>query len=172
MSVADEAARAAAGLSEIEERARQTAEELATIGPEQNGEPDLADHLRSAGWDGLADGLGPVPSDAAAAVAAVLGDLNQALVWRSASALPVDRAAGQAQLLRPANGAPAGRSAALEAVGGSQTLAELLEAPQAPELLHRTVVAPGMESLLSGWSRLPDGWAAVTLAGTWPMLAG
>ena len=164
-SVADEAARAAAGLSEIEERARQTAEELATIGPEQNGEPDLADHLRSAGWDGLADGLGPVPADAAAAVAAVLGDLDQALVWRSASALPVDRAAGQAQLLRPANGAPAGRSAALEAVGGSQTLAELLEAPQAPELLHRTVVAPGMESLLSGWSRLPDGWAAVTLAG-------
>ena len=164
-SAADESARAAAALSEIEERARQTAQELATVGPEQSGDPDLADHLRSAGWDGLADELGPVPSDAAAAVAAVLGDLNQALVWRSASALPVDRAAGQAQLLRPANGAPAGRAAALAAVGGSQTLAELLEAPAAPELLHRTVVAPGMESLLAGWSRLPDGWAAVTLAG-------
>ena len=164
-SAADESTRAAAALSEIEERARQTTEELATLGPEQNGDPDLADHLRSAGWDGLADELGPVPPDVAAAVAAVLGDLNQALVWRSASALPVDRAAGQAQLLRPANGAPAGRTAALDAVGGSQTLAELLEAPTAPELLHRTVVAPGMESLLAGWSRLPDGWAAVTLAG-------
>lgn len=164
-SAADESARAAAALSEIEERARRTAEELAAVGPEQNGDPDLADHLRAAGWDGLADGLGPVPADAAAAVAAVLGDLDQALVWRSASALPVDRAAGQAQLLRPANGTPAGRTAALEAVGGSQTLAELLEAPSAPELLHRTVVAPGMESLLAGWARLPDGWAAVTLAG-------
>ena len=35
----------------------------------------------------------------------------------------------------------------------------------APEVLHRTVVAPDLGSLLSGWDRLPDGWAAVTLAG-------
>jgi len=162
---ADQAARAGAALSEIEERARQTAEELASLSGPENADPDLADHLRSTGWDGLADGLGPVPPDAAQAVTAVLGDLHQALVWRSASALPVERTAGQAQFLRPANGIPAGLQVALTAVDATQTLAQLIGAPAAPELLHRTVVAPSVESLLAGWVDLPDGWAAVTLGG-------
>ena len=41
----------------------------------------------------------------------------------------------------------------------------MVDTDAAPEVLHRTVVAPDLGSLLSGWDRLPDGWAAVTLAG-------
>jgi chromosome segregation protein len=50
-------------------------------------------------------------------------------------------------------------------VGATQTLAEVLGERVAPDVLHRTVVAPGIEALLEGWPRLPDGWAAVTLSG-------
>ena len=51
-SAADESTRAAAALSEIEERARQTTEELATLGPraERGPRPGRSSSLRRLGW--------------------------------------------------------------------------------------------------------------------------
>lgn len=166
----EEAGRAAVVAAELDERRSRVAAERAELERQSaDGMPDLVARLRSGGWEQPA-ALGAVPQEAAAAVAAVLGDVERTLVWRpGADAAVADavsgQAAGEARLLELADGRPPGQPEALAAVGGTHTVAELLRDRAAPEVLHRTVVAPDLGSLLSGWSRLPDGWAAVTLAG-------
>ncbi|HEY7451965.1 MAG TPA: hypothetical protein VIA02_05530, partial [Candidatus Limnocylindria bacterium] len=160
-----QAGRAAVGVAELgERRARVTAElsELEAALPD--GASDIVDRLRSGGWS-APESLEAVPAGAGAAVAAVLGDVERALLWKPGADPVVTDVAGDALLLAPANGRPAGRGEALAAVGGTQTLAELIDGAAAPEVLQRTVVAPSLASLLAGWHELPDGWAAVTLDG-------
>jgi len=57
------------------------------------------------------------------------------------------------------------RRAALEAVGGSRTLAEWLNGAGGPPLFAWTAVAPSVDALLAGWRGLPEGWMAVTPSG-------
>ncbi|RPH36906.1 MAG: chromosome segregation protein SMC [Chloroflexi bacterium] len=162
--------RAAVAVAELDERRSRVAAELADLERSvADGAPDLVSQLRSGGWV-QPKALGSVPQEAGTAVTAVLGDIDQALVWKPGAVAAVGNAAssdtaGEARLLSPADGSPPHRSEALAAVGATQTLAELLNDQLAPEILHRTVVAPDIEALLAGWARLPDGWAAVTLAG-------
>jgi chromosome segregation protein len=168
-ALGEAAGRAAVASAELEERLERLAAEHADLdrSPGDVG-ADLVNRLRSGGWESPA-ALRAIPGAAAVAVDAVLGDAGRALVWRPDAEAGfgglVGQAAGDAHLLAPANGRPAGREAALAAVGATRTLAELLDDHAAPELLHRTVVAPDLDALLAGWHRLPDGWAAVTLAG-------
>ncbi|MGH2489684.1 MAG: chromosome segregation protein SMC [Candidatus Limnocylindria bacterium] len=165
-AAAGEAARAAAGLADLEERAAGARAELAELAATGDRVAnDLADRLRAAGWTTLRDGLPSVPPEAASAVAALLGDVERSFVWRTGVDLDVDDTSGEAHLLRSGNGVPPGRDAALQAVGATQTLAELLGGRVGADILQRTVVAPDIAALLDGWPRLPDGWAAVTLSG-------
>lgn len=164
-SADDAARRAAVAVVEIDERRSRVAAELAEIAAAQDGDAaDLVDRLRSGGWV-APEALGAVPAEAGLAMAAVLGDVERALTWKPGVDALVAEAAGEARLLARANGQPAGREDALRAVGATQTLAELVEGGSAPEVLHRTAVAPDLAALLAGWHHLPDGWAAVTLAG-------
>jgi chromosome segregation protein len=163
--VSEEAAsRASVAVAELEERRARAAAELADLERTTTTAGDLVDRLRSDGWEPPA-ALAQVPSDMAPAVAAVLGDVDRALAWKPGADAHVAQVGGEARLLAPVQGRPKGRSEALKAVGGRETLAERLGIHAAPEVLHRTVVAPDLPSLLGGWNRLPDGWAAVTLAG-------
>ena len=165
-AAAGEATRAGVALAELDERAARIESDLAEL--EAAGDDatnDLVERLRSDGWTTLRNGLRPVPSGVALAVAAVLGDVERAFLWRPGADAALSDTTGDAHLVRPANGTPPGREAALGAVGATQTLAEVLGERIAPDVLHRTVVAPGIEALLEGWPRLPDGWAAVTLSG-------
>ena len=165
-AAAAEATRAGVALAELDERAARIKSDLAEL--EAAGDDatnDLVERLRADGWTTLRDGLRPVPSGVALAVAAVLGDVERAFLWRPGADAALSDTTGDAHLVRPANGTPPGREAALGAVGATQTLAEVLGERVAPDVLHRTVVAPGIEALLEGWPRLPDGWAAVTLSG-------
>lgn len=165
-TAAAEASQATVALAEIEERVARVAAELAELGT-ADADPanDLVQRLRARGWTALRDGLPSVPPDAEPAVAALVGDLERAFLWRPGIDLDVEDSSGEAHLLRAADGEPAGRRAALEAVGGTQTLAELVGARAGADVLHRTAVAPTLNALLHGWARLPDGWAAVTLSG-------
>jgi chromosome segregation protein len=165
-TAAAEASQATVALAELEERVARVAAELAELG-QADADPgnDLVQQLRARGWTALRDGLPSVPPDAEPAVAALLGDLERAFLWRPGIDLDVDESSGDAHLLRAADGEPAGRRAALEAVGGTQTLAELVGDRAGADLLHRTAVAPTLDALLHGWAHLPDGWAAVTLSG-------
>jgi chromosome segregation protein len=165
-AAAGEATRAGVALAELDERAARIESDLAEL--EAAGDDatnDLVERLRADGWTTLRDGLRPVPPRVAQAVAAVLGDVERAFLWRPGADAALSDTTGDAHLVRPANGTPPGRVAALGAVGATQTLAEVLGEQVAPDVLHRTVVAPGIEALLEGWPRLPDGWAAVTLSG-------
>jgi len=165
-AAAGEATRAGVALAELDERAARIESDLAEL--EAAGDDatnDLVERLRADGWTTLRDGLRPVPPGVALAVAAVLGDVERAFLWRPGADAALGDTTGDAHLVRPANGTPPGREAALGAVGATQTLAEVLGERVAPDVLHRTVVAPGIEALLEGWPRLPDGWAAVTLSG-------
>ncbi len=161
----DTARRAAVAVVEIDERRSRIAVELAELeAAPPDSTTDLVDRLRSGGWV-MPEALGAVPVEAGVAVAAVLGDVERALTWKPGADALVTDAAGEARLLAPANGKPRGRTEALAAVGAAQTLAELIDTGSAPEVLHRTAVAPDLAALLAGWHQLPDGWAAVTLAG-------
>jgi len=165
-TAAAEATRAGVALAELDERADRIESDLGEL--EAAGDDatnDLVERLRADGWTTLRDGLRPVPPGVALAMAAVLGDVERAFLWRPGADAAVGDTSGDAHLVRPANGTPRGREAALGAVGATQTLAEVLGERVAPDVLHRTVVAPGIEELLEGWPRLPDGWAAVTLSG-------
>ena len=163
---ATEATQATVGVAELEERVARVAAELAELGTaDTESANDLVEQLRAGGWTALRDGLPSVPPDAERAVAALLGDVERAFLWRPGIDLNVADSSGEANLLRGADGEPAGRRAALEAVGGTQTLAELVGAQGGADILHRTAVAPDLDALLNGWARLPDGWAAVTLSG-------
>ena len=161
----EELGRAAVAVAELTERHARVAAELAEL---DLGAPDetldLVHRLRSGGWS-APDALGSVPAEADAALAAVLGDVERALLWKPGADAVVADAAGDVHLLTPANGRPGGRAEALAAVRASQTLAELVDGGSAPELLQRTVVAPDLAALLAGWHDLPEGWAAVTLDG-------
>jgi chromosome segregation protein len=164
-SAEDATRRAAVAVVEIDERRSRVAAELAEIkAAPAAGKADLVDRLRSGGWV-APEALGAVPAEAGIAVAAVLGDVERALTWKPGADALIADSAGEARLLAAANGRPEGRTDALGAVGATQTLAELINGASAPEVLHRTAVAPDLASLLAGWHRLPDGWAAVTLAG-------
>ncbi|HET9498458.1 MAG TPA: chromosome segregation protein SMC [Candidatus Limnocylindria bacterium] len=166
----EEASRAAVVAAELDERRSRMSAERADLERQRaGGGADPVARLRSGGWE-QPTALGSVPQEAAVAVAAVLGDVERALVWKSGADAAVGdavsgTAAGEARLLVPADRRPPGRPEALAAVGATQTVAELLRDRSAPEVLHRTVIAPDLGALLSGWDRLPDGWAAVTLAG-------
>jgi chromosome segregation protein len=151
-----------AGLDERLERLTAERTELERL--TAAGDADLVDRLRADGWE-RPSALTTIPPTAAPAVAAVLGDAGRALIWKPGADRIVDSTAGDAHLLAPANGRPTGRAEALAAVRAAETLAELLDDASAPEVLHRTVVAPDLGALLEGWRRLPEGWAAVTLAG-------
>lgn len=163
-SIEEAAGRAAVAVAEIDERRSRVAAERAELERERPDRPDLVERLRSGGWV-APEALRAVPAEAGSALAAVLGDVERALSWKPGADAMVAETAGEARLLAPANGRPDGRAEALTAVGATSTLAEMVDAAGAPEVLHRTVVAPDLEALLSGWDRLPDGWAAVTLAG-------
>lgn len=162
-----EAARASVALAELEERAARVAAEQSELGASDGHATvtQLAERLRARGWEAVAERLSDVPADVMPALDAVLGDLDRVFLLRQGAAGVLADTAGEARLLRPADGPLTGRKAALAAVGGTQTLADSLGDPAAPELLQRTVVAPGVEALLEGWPRLPVGWAAVTMAG-------
>ncbi|MGH2483134.1 MAG: chromosome segregation protein SMC [Candidatus Limnocylindria bacterium] len=165
-AAAAEATRAGVALAELDERAARIKSDLAEMeGAGDDATQDLVERLRADGWTTLRDGLRPVPPGVALAVAAVLGDVERAFLWRPGADAALGDTTGDAHLVRPANGTPPGREAALGAVGATHTLAEVLGERVAPDVLHRTVVAPGIEALLEGWPRLPDGWAAVTLSG-------
>jgi chromosome segregation protein len=164
-SAEDAARRAAVAVVEIDERRSRVKGELAEIeASPSDGANDLVERLRSGGWV-APEALGTVPIEVGPAVAAVLGDVERALTWKPGADALVADAAGEARLLAPANGRPNGRADALGAVGATQTLDELMDGGAAPEVLHRTAVAPDLAALLAGWHRLPDGWAAVTMAG-------
>jgi chromosome segregation protein len=163
---AEEAAHAAVALAELEERAARTNAELGELAAVRDDPAnDLVDRLRAGGWTALGEGLRSVPPDAAQAVAALLGDIERAFLWRPGVDLHLDDSSGEAHLLRAADGEPTDREAALDAVGATQTLADLVGGQAGADILHRTVVAPDLDAMLKGWARLPDGWAAVTLAG-------
>jgi chromosome segregation protein len=164
-SAEDASRRAAVAVVEIDERRSRVAAELAEIkAASPAGKGDLVERLRTGGWV-APEALGAVPAEAGIAVAAVLGDVERALTWKPGADALIADSAGEARLLAAANGRPEGRTDALGAVGATQTLAELIDGASAPEVLHRTAVAPDLAALLAGWHRLPDGWAAVTLAG-------
>ena len=165
-SAAAEANQASVAVAELEERLARVAAELAELGAaaEDSGN-DLGQRLRAGGWTALRDRLPSVPPDVERAVVALLGDLEQAFLWRPGIGVEVDDSSGEAHLLRGADGEPAGRTAALEAVGATQTLADLVGGRAGADILQRTAVAPSLDALLEGWARLPHGWAAVTLTG-------
>jgi chromosome segregation protein len=163
--LAEEAGRASVARAEVDERVvRLTAERAELEGDPDHGATDLVDRLESGGWERLT-ALNAIPPNVTPAVAAVLGDVGRALAWKAGADVLVAESAGDAHLLAPADGPPSGRDAALAAVDAASTLADLLGDDSAPEVLHRTVVAPNLGALLNGWRELPDGWAAVTLAG-------
>ncbi len=170
VALAEEASRAAVAAAELDERRSGIIAEQHELEREAaDGAADPVQRLRSGGWEQPA-ALSTIPPEVSAAVAVILGDIDRTLNWKPGADVVVGdavagEAAGEAYLLAPPNGRPAGRLEALAAVGATQTLAELLDARTAPEVLHRAVVAPDLDALLAGWSRLPAGWAAVTRAG-------
>jgi chromosome segregation protein len=126
--------------------------------------------LTAAGWTSVLDSL-QAPEEAWAAIeAAIGGELEQALVWREGDLVGrLAEAQGAARLLASANGQPdeeAERAVALGAVQAERTLAEWIgESSAGLRLFRRTVVAPDLPALLSGWTALPAGWLAVTPRG-------
>ncbi len=155
----------------LAERVGALRAELDALRERAEGGGRLASSLVGAGWSPLMDAI-PDPDAAWAAIEAVVGgDLQQALLWRDGDvAAHAAEGRGMARLLTTGSasadqdGASA-RTAALQAVGASQTLAEWVGAPAMPLLFARTVLAPDLASLLGGWRALPPGWCAVTADG-------
>ena len=172
-----EAGRAIDLAAEQRARASVLAERIGVLRAEHDllheradGEGRLGPILAAAGWQVLVEAIDP-PREAWAAIETLVGgELQQALVWRDDGV--VDHAAGARGLVRllaeagsPDDGRSPERKAALEAVGGTRTLAEWIGSGRLPRLFARTAVAPDLDSLLNGWSRLPAGWSAVTAEG-------
>jgi chromosome segregation protein len=136
----------------------------------EQGGRRLGSLLAAAGWRSLIDFLDP-PLEAWPAIEAVVGgELDQALLWHDGELVGrLAEARGAVRLLTAEDGAAPpdvdGRAAALTAVGGTQTLAEWIGAPNGPRIFARAVVAPDAHALLNGWRRLPAGWSAVTTHG-------
>jgi chromosome segregation protein len=165
-SAADEATRVGVAVAELEEKVSTVEAELSALpGSGDEADHDLGSRLRARGWPILPESLRRARAEVETAIGAVLGDTELAFMWQAGADGVVSDATGEAHLLRPGDGTPSGRSDAMDAVQATRTLAEFIGGGEMPEVLHRTVVAPDLESLLNGWARLPDGWAAVTLAG-------
>ena len=152
---------------DLGERLRATRAELNALTEPHDVASRLGHRLARAGWREVLDTL-DAPEDAWPAIEAVVGgDLDAALLWADADPTgPLEGARGTARLLAPANGnRSADRAAALNAVGAERTLAEWVGSGADVAALSRTVLAPTVAALLSGWQRLPAGWAAVTPEG-------
>ncbi len=152
--------------SEVERRTRTLEAELTALEERAAHGERLAQRLVAAGWTALLDAVEPPQAAWAAIEAIVGGPLDEALLWDGTDpSTSTMGTAGVARLL--ATGAPneAEREAALTAVGGDRTLAELLGDANLPLALRRVAVAPDLAHLLDGWRRLPAGWVAVTEAG-------
>jgi chromosome segregation protein len=158
--------------SELAEKAGAMRGELEALQERAEGGGRLGSILTAAGWPALLDAL-EASDDAWAAIEAVVGgELEQALTWREGEL--ADRlleARGAARLVAPLgdSGASlpsaASREVALQAVGGSRTLAEWVGGSAAPTLFAWTAMARDVDALLAGWRRLPPGWVAVTPSG-------
>jgi chromosome segregation protein len=163
---AEEARARASGLAE---RAGGLRAELESLHERAESGSRLGSRLADAGWRALMDAIDP-PREAWAAIEALVGgELHQALLWSDHAVIEhAADARGSARLLAAADGGnndPARRVAALAAVGASMTVAEWIDAPSAPRLFARAVVAPDLATLLGGWRALPPGWCAVTAEG-------
>jgi chromosome segregation protein len=149
---------------EVEERLRAARVELAAIEEPLDASGRLGRRLVDNGWATLLDALDAPEAAWAAIEAAVGGDLESVLLWADDKdpVGVIGDARGAARLLASPAGIADGRDAALAAVGGSRTLADWIGGARAPAAFHRTVVAADVSALVAGWSRLPDGWTAVT----------
>jgi chromosome segregation protein len=149
----------------LEQRATAARAELAALEERARHHGRLGARLVEAGWPSLLDALDP-PAESLTAIEVVVGgELEQALLWREADPSgSLAEVGGAARFVAPGTGDDAGRAAALDAVSGERTLAELVRGP-APAVLERAALAPSLEALLAGWRRLPPGWCAVTLEG-------
>ena len=125
----------------------------------------LAAALEAEGWPGLDDALADVSGDVRAIIEAVVGSLPESFRWGEAQRLPESAGQGVARLLVEDGGVLAGREAALEAVGGVQTLDELAALPNSPAIVRHTVIAADRTALLRGCRNLPPGWTAATREG-------
>jgi chromosome segregation protein len=163
---ADAARRAA---SELAERVGAMRGELEALHERAEHGARLGSLLTAAGWSSVLDSL-QAPEEAWAAIeAAIGGELEHALVWRDGDLVGrLAEARGAARLLAEVDGQveEAERAAALRAVGADRTLADWIGGSSAGlRLFQRTVIAPDLPALLSGWTHLPVGWLAVTPRG-------
>jgi chromosome segregation protein len=153
---------------DIGERLRATRAELSAVEEPHDAASRLGRRLAAAGWPALLDAMDAPDSAWAAIEAAVGGELDSALLWRDADpSSEVGGARGAARLLAAADGEPkdAERDRALAAVGAERTLGEWIGLEPAPLAFARTVIAPSLDRLVSGWPLLPPGWSAVTVDG-------
>src|SRR5690606_11933781 len=151
-------------VTELDEVLQASRAELAAIGEPADSAIRLGRRLSAAGWASLLDAVS-APEDSWPAIEAVAGgELEGARLWGDGDPTEqLDGARGAARLLAAGSAPEAGdRDAALAAVDATRTLAEWVGAPEAPLAFHRTVVAANAAALVSGWSRLPSGWSAVT----------
>ncbi|MDQ3344776.1 MAG: chromosome segregation protein SMC [Chloroflexota bacterium] len=151
---------------ELTERLGATRAELEALVEPHDGARRLGRRLSAAGWPTLLDTVVAPEAAWPAIEATVGGDVEEALLWTDGDLMPeIGDARGAARLLAPQDAAIDGREVALAAVGGSRTVAEWIGMPDGPGVFARAALAADLPALLSGWRRLPVGWAAVTVEG-------
>jgi len=160
-------------VTELTERLAATRAELEALAEPHDASARLGRRLSAAGWPTVLDTIAAPEASWPAIEAAVGGEVENALLWTDADPTSeIGDARGAARLLAPDDDAIDGRELALAAVGGHQTVAEWIGMMDAPRVFARTALAADLQALLSGWRRLPQGWAAVTVDGDFADMRG